>query len=171
MNDIDLNEELQTLVASLHDEDGLQRQWARLTLVKIGRPAVPYLISTLSDSDKHARWEAAEALAVIRDPTAAAVPVQRLKDDDMDVRWAASRALIALDRAALPPLLEALVTDFSSPRLRHGAHHILHVLKDVGRLREEEIKVFELLHSVFPKIEALPWQAEAALKALGRVAD
>ena len=171
MNDASLNARLKALVARLYDEDGLRRQQARLALVRVGRPAVPYLISTLSADNKHARWEAAEALAEIRDPAAAAALVECLKDDNMDVRWAASRALISLKRAGLPPLLEALVTDFSSPRLRQGAHHVLHVLKKVGYLREEEVKVFEMLHGAFPNTEELPWQAEAALVALGRVAD
>lgn len=159
------------LIGGLHDENGWQRQKARLALVHIGRPAVPALIATLRDDNSHARWQAVEALAEIRDPTAAEELVHALKDEDLGVRWAASRALIALDRAALPALLRALMVDFASPRLRQGAHHILHTLKQTGHLRQEEVRLFNMLHDTFPDTMGLPWQAKEALEAIGRIVD
>jgi HEAT repeat protein len=157
------------LIDGLHDENGWQRQKARLALVHIGRPAVPALIAALRDANSHARWQAAEALAEIHDPTAAEELVHALKDEDLGVRWAASRALIALDRAALPALLRALMVDFASPRLRQGAHHILHTLKYAGHLRPEEVRLFNMLHDTFPDTIGLPWQAKEALEAIGRI--
>jgi HEAT repeat protein len=170
-HDAELDERIEGLVASLHDSNGLERQQARLALVRIGRPAVPYLIEALHDGNQHARWEAAEALAEIHDPTAAPDLVQCLKDEKMDVREAAARALIALDRAALPPLLEALTIDFGSPQMRKGARHILHALQKIGHLHAEELKALKMMRGAFPNTEELPWQAAAALEALGRGVD
>jgi HEAT repeat protein len=167
----ELDEKIEGLIAALHGSNGLERQQARLALVRIGRPVVPYLIEALHDGNEHARWEAAEALADIHDPTAAPDLVRCLKDEKMDVREAAARALTVLDRAALPSLLEALTVDFGSPRLRKGARHILSALQRVGHLHEEEIKVLQMMRGTFPNTEELPWQAEAALEALGRSVD
>jgi len=58
-----------------------------------------------------------------------------------------------------------LTKDFDSVWLRHGAHHILHVLKDRGRLYPKEIKVYEATQGVEPMVQ-VPWAAAAALEDL-----
>jgi len=161
----DLQDRISSLIAELHDTDGLKRQKARHMLIAFGWEAVPALIDVVTNDEGRARWEAIEALGRIGDPVAASAIVDALRDDDMDVRWAASNALIELDRAALKPLLEALTKELDSVWLREGAHHILHVFKDQGRLLPKEYKVFEALEGAEPQVE-VPWAAEAALQDL-----
>jgi HEAT repeat protein len=162
-NYADLENRITSLIADLHDSDGLKRQKARRMLIAIGWEAVPALVEVVSNETGRTRWEAIEALGRIGDPVAAPALVEALRDNDMDIRWAASNALIELDRAAIKPLLEALTKELDSVWLREGAHHILHVLKDQGRLLSKESKVFEALEGVEPQVE-VPWAAEAALQ-------
>ena len=152
------------LIRKLGDVDGFIRMHAREILICIGEPAVLALIDTLADDNSQMRWQAIKVLESIQDVRAAPALVERLKDENAGVRWAASDAVIALRRGAIPALLEALVCDFDSLWLRQGAHHILHVLKDAGKLSRAEEKVFEALEDVEPAV-AVPWAAEKALES------
>lgn len=156
--------DIPSLVRKLGDVDGFIRMHAREILICIGGPAVPALIDTLSNDNSQLRWQAIKVLESIQDPSAAPALVDRLKDDNAGVRWAASDALIRLREAAIPALLEGLICNFDSLWLRQGAHHILHVLKDAGKLNQAEEKVFEALEGVEPTV-AVPWAAEKALEA------
>ena len=138
---------------------------ARQVFCCIGAPVVPDLINTVSNANPQLRWEVIKVLECLQDPTAIPILVEQLKDDHAGVRWAASNALIGLQRAALPVILNALVSDFDSIGLRQSAHHILHVLKDDGKLRHAEVKVYEALQGVEPTA-AVPWAAEKALEKL-----
>lgn len=161
----DLPARINELISELNDSDGLKRKKARQELVYIGKPAVPDLIQVAANHRDHARWEAIKALGKIKDPASADVLIASLMDEDTGIRWAASNALVALDRAAVEPLLLELTRNFDSVQLREVAHHILHILKDRGRLRPAEIKVYEALEGVEPSVE-VPWAAEAALEDL-----
>lgn len=145
--------------------DGFIRMHAREILICIGKPAVPELINTLSDDNSQIRWQVIKVLEAIQDASAALALVERLEDENAGIRWAASDALIGLRQAAIRPLLEALMRDLDSLWLRQGAHHILHVMKDAGRLNEAEVKVFEALEDAEPSV-SVPWAAEKALEAL-----
>ncbi len=158
--------DISQLIKELDNQDGLQRQQARLALVDIGETAVPALIDALSASHENIRWEAAEALCDIHAPQAAPALVTALEDESIDVRWAAARGLIGLGRSALPSLLQALVYHFDSPWLREGAYHILHTLQANGMLHPPEAELFSYLGGFMPAIERIPWAAEAALAAL-----
>jgi HEAT repeat protein len=164
-NYADLQDRISSLIDELHDPDGLKRQKARHMLIAIGWEAVPALMDVIKNEEGRARWEAIEAVGRIGDPAAAPALVEALHDDDMDIRWAASNALIEMDRAAIKPILEALTKELDSIWLREGAHHILHVFKDQGRLLPKEYKVFEALEGAEPEVE-VPWAAEAALQDL-----
>lgn len=163
-----LRENISTLIKDLYDDDGLTRQRARLLLIDIGPQAVPELLHVMDSSYDHARWEAAKALGAIKDPVAACVLVDALEDEDIDLRWAAMESLIALDRSAVRPLMEGLTRNFSSVWFREGAHHVLHVWKDKGRLYPFEIKVLEALEGIAPDVE-VPWAAKAAIDALDEI--
>lgn len=73
--------------------------------------------------------------------------------------------LITLRRPAIRPLPEALQHDFDSLWLRQRAHHILHVLKDAGKLHAAEVRVFQAHEDTEPTMVVL-WAAEKALEAL-----
>lgn len=157
--------EIEKLLALLHEEDGFERQDARRALVRIGRKAVPRLIGTLRDRDKHVRWESAKALGEIRDPRAAPALVQSLEDRRSEVAWLAADALIALGRDALPALLGALENGDSSLSLLHGAHHVLRTLERDHLLNDETRAVLDNLRSFEPAV-IVPPAAHRALASL-----
>ena len=161
----DLQEKISTLINDLHSSDSIKRQRARHALTRIGWDATPALIDVVLNEEGQSRWEAIEALEQIRDPKAAKALVEALMDDETGTRWAASNALIALDRAAIKPLLIGLTKHFDSEPFREVAHHVFHVLKDRGRLLPKENKVFETLDDFQQAVE-VPWAAEAALEDL-----
>jgi HEAT repeat protein len=142
------------LIEKLRGADSMQRLKARQALVAIGWKAAPALIQMVKMESGYARWEAIEALVPIRYPGAAQVLVEALGDYDTGVHWAAARALIELDRDALGTLFKGLLEHGDSDRFREGAHHVLHVLKDRGRLRAAEIQVFKALESEEPGLQA-----------------
>jgi HEAT repeat protein len=160
----------QSLIKELSNTDGSIRMQARETLTCIGRPALIELLKSLSTSTIQLRWEIIKVLEDISDPTTIPILVEQLKYDHAGIRWAAANALIGMGRESIPALLEALRQDFDSVWLRQSAHHILHVLKDDGKLYEAEEKVFEALEGVEPSA-AVPWAAERALEALRHKKD
>src|SRR5208283_1637818 len=106
--------DIEALIPNLQSKDGMQRERARKKLVKIGRPAVPFLIELLSDRKQHLRWEGCKALGEIMDPAAAPALVDALSDESVEVRWLAAEELLALEKKALVPLLKILETEFES---------------------------------------------------------
>jgi HEAT repeat protein len=114
------------LIAELASHEGSKRQRARDALAAIGKPAVAPLLQVLGDRRNHTmRWEAAKTLSEIADLDSAPVLIATLEDGDFDIRWLAAEGLIAMGRAAWPPLLRALIQRAGSVWLRNGAHHIL----------------------------------------------
>ncbi len=150
------------LVRSLDSHHSLENKKIREQLVSLGSLSVPSLIQALSSPSERLRWEAAKALGEIGDPRAAQALVKLLKDKNVGVRWTAMDSLITLDQAAIQPVLLALEKDFESPWLREGAHHVLHVLKDKGRLPHPVEQVFTALESIEPEVQ-VPWAVDCAL--------
>jgi len=161
------SEEIRKWVSALADQDGLVREKNRKKLEGIGKSATPYLLTALKDPKTHRRWEATKALRSIADPAAAADLVDRLMDESDEIRWLAAEALIALQGAAVVPLLNALVQHFNSVWLRQGAHHVLHTLERNHMLDESLQQVLDALRSIEPEMTA-PWAAERALENLMR---
>lgn len=154
-----------SLIASLAESDGLDRQEGRKQLVSLGTAAVPSLIECMTDPRQQVRWEAAKALETIADPSAAGTLVKALEDKDGDVRWLAAMGLVALGRKGLRPLLVALVQKPDSDRLRDGAHHVCHALRqtDLGELIDP---LFVAINEPEPQM-AVPGAAQALLVELG----
>ncbi len=68
-------------------------------------PTLESLVAQLRHENPHARWEAARALGVLRDPGAVEPLIEALKDRDPDVRRKAALALARIrDPRALEPL-------------------------------------------------------------------
>jgi hypothetical protein len=61
--------------------------------------------------------------------------------------------------------VETLLHNFDSFRLSQGEQHILHKLKDTGKLNVAEGAVLEALEGVEPTA-AVPWAEERALETL-----
>ncbi|RKY41050.1 MAG: hypothetical protein DRP85_07295, partial [Candidatus Makaraimicrobium thalassicum] len=85
------NAAIPALIRELKDPSSAR--FARRILVKIGKPAMSFLISELKNEDKHVRKDAAEALGDIGDKRAVEPLIQALKDEDPNVRESAAEAL------------------------------------------------------------------------------
>jgi HEAT repeat protein len=103
-----MNDHLNDLFAHLHGSDGMARKRSRETLVLAGEAAVPGLHALLGDPDKQVRWEAAKALAAVRDPGSLDVLLKVLDDPDSDLRWLATTGLIDLGPRVVRPVLQSL---------------------------------------------------------------
>jgi hypothetical protein len=156
---------LDPLTGALHSKDGEERRQARLSLVSLGSEAVDPLIELLQDPDHEVRWEAAKALGEIADPRSAPALVETLGDAGFDIRWLAAEGLIALGKAGLEPLLEALLKKADSVYLREGAHHVMYDLAHKG-FRDQLAPVMAALEGVDPEIQ-IREPARKALQALG----
>jgi HEAT repeat protein len=117
------------LVKDLGSKDGRARVRARKNLVKIGHPAVKYLIEALKDKNQAVRWEAAKSLGEIEDPAAVDALVKALRDKLFDVRWLAAQALIQIGPKSIKPILHALIEYPEDDDMRVGAHHVFHDLR------------------------------------------
>ena len=161
--------DLDALITDLGNTNGQTRQYVRISLVRIGEPAVDALIEILNGKDGLTRWEAAKALSQIGSPKAAQALVKALEDDLFSIRWLAAEGLRKLGSAGLKPLLKALRQAPDSIRLREGAHHILHDLLSQEvldkRLLAELRSVFSALNCLSPA-EVLPVSVMPALKVL-----
>jgi HEAT repeat protein len=101
------------LIEQLTDSDFRIRHDAADAIVKIGSPAVPFLIEALQAEDKQVRWRAADALAGIGAEASSAVPtlIATLDDEDEYVRRIAAYALGKIGpeaSSAVPELIKAL---------------------------------------------------------------
>jgi HEAT repeat protein len=161
-------QDIKSWIKQLSNHSGFRRTQARDVLSCIGSPAIPDLVQALEKADTQLRWEIIKDLEIIQDPSTVPVLVDQLRDDNAGVRWAASNALVGLRRGALPALFEALTRDVDSSRLRQSAHHILHVLKDDGRLTEQEIKVYSALEDIEPTV-SVPWASSRALQSIWKI--
>ncbi len=159
-------EQIMILISHLTSLDGEIRRKARQLLVKVGEPAVPYLIQALTQPNKQVRWEAAKALSKIGSVTAAPALVEALKDDGSGIRWLAGEGLIKIGRDGLPALLHALIRYPDSIRLRDGAHHVLSKLEKEGLYAQLE-PVVRALEEVSPSV-MVPLAAHTALLRLNR---
>jgi hypothetical protein len=149
---------------TLANENGVQRQSARETLVAMGREATPILIRLLSDPHPTVRWEAALALKDIEDPSAGEALAEALMDESGDVRWVAAEALAAIGREGLRPLLKILVEDADSFELREAAHVAISLLREAGN-REILAGVYQALKNGNPP-DVVMMEAAGAMDAL-----
>ena len=117
---------IEGLIAKLgKDHGGQERQHAREELVKMGSPAVPFLVEATHDHDSQRRWEAGKALGSVIDPRAAPALVGMLEDRELSNRWVAAHSLSVMGKPAVVAVLHALVDRADSTWLREGAHHVL----------------------------------------------
>lgn len=90
---------------------------AAKALVKIGKPAVPYLMPCLTDEDPWIRERAVWILGKIKEPRSVDGLIAALQDDDSDVRWLAALALGELkDQRAVEPLIKVLSDAYQNVR-------------------------------------------------------
>src|SRR5512135_770973 len=157
--------DIQSLIKRLSSPDSLVRMKVHDILSCIGAPAVPELLKTLATADTQLGWQIIKIFDTIQDPSTIPILIKEIMHENAEIRWAASNALINLRRETIPPLLDALTHNFDSLWLRQSAHHILHVLRDNGKLTPAEEKVYLALEDISPT-SSVPWAAQKALEAL-----
>jgi HEAT repeat protein len=155
---------IESLIFDLTNKDGIVRIKARRQLVAYKAQSVPYLIKSLSDGNDWVRWEAAKALGQIGDPSSIQALIKALLDERIDIRWLAAEGLIRIGRKAIVPLLEELVSNSDSSRLREGIHHVLHDthLRNLGKISKP---VLIALEGPEPALE-VPIIARSVLESL-----
>jgi len=157
-------ETVDTLVADLGSQNGLERVRARKSLISIGGQAVEALSESLTSKKRWVRWEAAKTLGQIGNAKAAAALITALEDKLFDVRWLAAEGLITIGPEALAPLLTALKKHPESRWLQEGVHHVLHDI-DGRDLKGILHPVIIALEGFEPSVE-VPLAIELVLKAM-----
>ena len=147
-NDVS-NEDIQSLVETLKNEDGIVRQNARIALVNIGEPALDALIKAFEIKKDPLHWEVAKALSQIGTSKAAQTLVDALEDKEFSVRWIAAEGLIHIGSDGILPMLEALRKKSDSVWLREGCHHVFH------DLLHKKLVNADAQESLLPVLEAL----------------
>jgi HEAT repeats/PRC-barrel domain len=151
-----------SLIDDLGSSDGSVRQAARNKLAASGPPAIPALITALSDCNDHARWESAKILGEIQDPSSIPALAKAMEDKNVDVRWAAAESLVKFRHNAVASILIMLVNDFDAVWLREGTRYVLRQLKKNGYLDQDTLKVLDSLDGPAPGVEAA-WSAKSVL--------
>jgi HEAT repeat protein len=88
-------EKIQSHIEKFSEKDQFVNGEAINELVKIGEPAVEYLIKSMQDEDDNVRWCSAIALEKISPAGKQAIPflIKALQDKNSDVRWCSALAL------------------------------------------------------------------------------
>lgn len=158
---------LSALLADLSSGDAVVRGRARRELIRLGRPVVAPLIQLLSSNSGDLRWEAANTLSHLHDPTATQALIERLDDDRRGIRWLAANGLIAIGQPAVLPLLHALLADPNNSCLLQGAHHVFSALHTKGE-NDTLAPVLKALEGPVPALET-QLAAHHAIEKLERV--
>ena len=157
------DEEIKKFIDDLSSDNGIKRQKARNELVKIGEPAIDYLIELQFAPQHHTRWEAIKALSQIAEPDSIPLLINSLEDEKFDVRWLAAEGLINIGKDSIKPLVITLLENTDSEYLREGVHHVLKDLQLEGKYPDEN-NVLEALESY--NEEKIIIAAESLLKTL-----
>ncbi len=113
------------------------------------------------------RWEAAKALSEMADLSTVEPLLAAMDDEKPEIRWLAAEGLSAIGRAAIGPLLLALVEKADQPHFRAGAHFVLRTLEERG-IDGDIALVLDALEGIQPSIEA-PLAAEEALVRMANI--
>jgi HEAT repeat protein len=124
-----MKSKIEELIQGLSSNNSIERIKSRHELVKIGKPAIEFLIGLQYSDFQHIRWEAIKTLSQIADPNCIPILINALENEMYDVRWLAAEGLIEIGKESLIPLFETLVIRQDSKFVREGVHHILKTLE------------------------------------------
>ncbi len=132
-----MSKTIEELIQDLSSPNGIIRQKARYELVKMGNPALDYLLE-LQGAKKHlARWEAVKAISEIGTRESIPILINALEDEEFDVRWLAAEGLIEMGHSSVYPLLKAFISNKDSIHLKEGVHHVLKGLEIRGKYDDD----------------------------------
>ena len=139
-----MSDNIEELIKDLSNPDGIKRQKARYELVRMGNPALDFLLE-LQNAEKHlARWEAVKAISEIGSKKSIPILINALEDEEFDVRWLAAEGLIEIGHDSVHPLLKAFISNKDSVHLKEGLHHVLKGLEIRG-LYDDKFEIIEAL--------------------------
>lgn len=121
-------EAVPALLSALHSDDELVGAQIFQSLVQIGGPAVPALITECSSISAWTRWHCVRALGEINDARAIPILAQSLNDPDHGVAWMAAKELIQFGKLIVVPTLQVLMSSDTSPWLAETGSYVLHQL-------------------------------------------
>ncbi len=154
---------IEKLIEDLSDPNGIIRQKARYELVKMGNPALDYLLELLGARKHLARWEAVKAISEIGTADSIPILINALEDEEFDVRWLAAEGLIDMGHAAVYPLLKAFISNKDSIYLKEGVHHVLKGLET----REDYDDKYEIIKA----LETFTTPSTVELKVINMLKD
>ncbi len=140
-----MSKTIENLIEDLSNPNGIIRQKARYELVKMGNPALDYLLELLGAQKHLARWEAVKAISEIGTADSIPILINALEDEEFDVRWLAAEGLIDIGHSSVYPLLKTFISNKDSVHLKEGVHHVLKGLEIRGHYDDkyEIIKALE----------------------------
>lgn len=139
-----MSKTVEELIKDLASPDGIVRQKARYELVKIGNPALDYLLELQSAKKHLVRWEAVKAISEIGSRNSIPILINALEDEEFDVRWLAAEGLIEIGISSVYALLKAFIANKDSVHLKEGVHHVLKGLEIRGLYDDK----FDIIHDL-----------------------
>jgi HEAT repeat protein len=147
----------------LKADDYAAKHNARLTLVKIGKRALPAMHRLLSDKSAAQRMEAAKIVQLISDSRSIPFLIKLLDDPEFEIRWIASEGLVKTGRKCIVPVLRSIRGGKSSLFIAKSAHHVL----DALLLENEKVQLnslLQVLENHHETSETAPVEAAKALR-------
>ena len=142
---------IQQMIEGLGDTRGMTRLGFAEALGKIGKPAVPLLVSALKHHPNVVvQRAAAKTLNLIGDPTTVPVLIDSfLTDEDQVVRNSCIGALAAIGEVSVPPLLKILADPESDETIKG---HAAWALSFIGAKGKEHL--YQAVNSESPEVRA-----------------
>jgi hypothetical protein len=139
-----------------------------LSLIQIGRAAVPALIEWSSSSSAWIRWHCVRALGELNDSRGVLTLAQALNDPDHGVAWMAAKELVHFGTLAVDPTLHVLMRSETSPWLVETTSYVLSTLARFYPILKPYVNpVISALHDVAFRVAT----SLAASKALDHLAQ
>jgi len=155
---------IQSLIQKFTDKDQFINGEAINELVKIGEPAVEYLIKSLQDEDENVRWCSSIALEKISPLGKQSIPflIKALQDKNSNVRWCSALALgnYHTDATSSMPELQKLLFD-EDYDVRWAAFIA------ISKIDKKSLNIISDLTSTINKLETLTSQLMNELKIPG----
>jgi HEAT repeat protein len=103
-----LKQKIYWLIERFKSLDQIERNKAGLELIRIGKPAIPWLISSLKDKNPWVRGSAARILGIIGGKDVVAPLIEAMDDANDSIRKIAMTSLAYIGKPAVPLLIKAL---------------------------------------------------------------
>jgi len=136
---------------------------ARVAIVSMGYPVLPYMHKLLLSENMLLRMEATKIVQLIANKRSVSKLVRMLDEAEFDIRWAAAEGLIRIGRPSILPILKSIRDGKSSFFHNKAAHHVLvNLLTEIEK--SELILLLNSLDDYHELGEIAPTEASKAIK-------